>query len=242
MNTTSTQKHETRVRNLFDAKAATWSGKYDGILQFRRDLFLRHLDQYIDPGSRVLDFGCGSGDFLVEIARRGFRVTGLDLSPQMLHQCKQRIAEADVTADLICGRIEEQRELGGKFRAVVCSSVLEYVPEPIATLTQLRLCLGDDGHLIMTVPNSESSIRQRERWLQNLLPAFKVCGFVPCIREYVRYLETSVNRFTLAELDKAARQIGFELTQHLYYDPRTGTSNETSFAEADMLFSVVRRI
>ncbi len=38
----------------------------------------------IEPGTRVLDLACGHGRIALELARRGFRVTGLDLSPRSL--------------------------------------------------------------------------------------------------------------------------------------------------------------
>jgi len=48
------------------------------------------------PGSHVLDVGCGTGRHSVELARRGFRVTGLDLSPGMLEQAEAAARAAGV--------------------------------------------------------------------------------------------------------------------------------------------------
>ncbi|GGK22694.1 methyltransferase [Streptomyces camponoticapitis] len=46
------------------------------------------------PGSRVLDLCCGPGLFLVPLAARGYRVTGVDLSPAMLERAEAACREA----------------------------------------------------------------------------------------------------------------------------------------------------
>ncbi|MFE6029165.1 class I SAM-dependent methyltransferase [Streptomyces niveus] len=52
------------------------------------------------PGSRVLDLCCGPGLFLVPLAARGYRVTGVDLSPAMLERAEAACRAAEgTTAD-----------------------------------------------------------------------------------------------------------------------------------------------
>lgn len=53
-----------------------------------------------DRHARVLDLCCGPGLFVVPLARRGDRVTGVDLSPLMLRRAAAACAEAGVTARL----------------------------------------------------------------------------------------------------------------------------------------------
>lgn len=45
---------------------------------------------YLSPTSRILDIGCGAGRTTIPLARKGHQVTGIDLSPEMVHQaCRQ---------------------------------------------------------------------------------------------------------------------------------------------------------
>lgn len=53
------------------------------------------------PGARVLDQCCGVGTFTVPLARAGYRVTGVDLSPVMLARAKRTCDEAGIEAELV---------------------------------------------------------------------------------------------------------------------------------------------
>jgi len=50
----------------------------------------------VSPGASILDIGCGTGRHAAELARRGYRVTGVDISAGMLAQARQRAAAAQV--------------------------------------------------------------------------------------------------------------------------------------------------
>ena len=52
------------------------------------------------PGASLLDIPCGSGRHSVELARRGYRMTGLDLSADFLKAARARAAEAQAQVDL----------------------------------------------------------------------------------------------------------------------------------------------
>lgn len=56
------------------------------------------IEQEIGPDKslRVLDVGCGTGRHSIELAKRGYTVTGIDLSPFLLSRAKQKAADAGV--------------------------------------------------------------------------------------------------------------------------------------------------
>ncbi|HSV73419.1 MAG TPA: class I SAM-dependent methyltransferase [Chthonomonadales bacterium] len=53
------------------------------------------------PGARILDLGCGVGRHAVELALRGYRVTGVDLSEGMLAVARRRASEAGVEVEWV---------------------------------------------------------------------------------------------------------------------------------------------
>ncbi|MGY0216621.1 class I SAM-dependent methyltransferase [Endozoicomonadaceae bacterium StTr2] len=64
-------------------------------------LFLRDvpglLRQYAGPGNKALDYGCGTGLRMPFLEKLGFDVEGMDVEPEMLHQCRQNHPEFTAT-------------------------------------------------------------------------------------------------------------------------------------------------
>jgi SAM-dependent methyltransferase len=72
----------------------------------------------LEPPARILDLACGHGRHSLELARRGFRVAGLDLSEPSLAEARETAAAAGVELELVHG---DMRELPweGEFDAVL---------------------------------------------------------------------------------------------------------------------------
>ncbi len=52
-----------------------------------------------DRTKRILDIGCGTGRHAIELARRGYRVTGIDLAEGQLRRAREKATAASVTVD-----------------------------------------------------------------------------------------------------------------------------------------------
>ena len=52
-----------------------------------------------NKNARILDVGCGTGRHSIELAKRGYTVTGVDLSESQLHRAKTKATEQKVDVD-----------------------------------------------------------------------------------------------------------------------------------------------
>jgi SAM-dependent methyltransferase len=187
-----------QVRGLFDDKAASWPSKYNpgGRLAGRLTRLADAVAYHVPVGGRVLDLGCGSGELATALATSGMRTTGCDISPEML-----RIAAA--ASDHVADWIELEPDWrvlpfrAGVFDAVVASSVLEYVHDPMTVLRECHRVLRPGGFVICTVPDPRHPVRWLE-WLTDVVAREPVIRAAsrrwPRLDGYLTYLHISRHR------------------------------------------------
>ena len=80
-------------------------------------LFDREEQERNAPYGSVLDLGCGSGIWSVNLAQRGWDVTGVDVVPKAVQRADQRARETGVTARFIQGDVTalQPAEIGSGF-------------------------------------------------------------------------------------------------------------------------------
>lgn len=113
----------------------------------RLDLVARHKE----PG-RLLDVGCGKGEFLAEARKRGWAVSGVEPSEGLC-----AYARSAYSLDVRHGTLDQVRPAEpGSLDAVTLNHVLEHVDRPQALLSAIRPLLKPDGILFVEVPNCDS--------------------------------------------------------------------------------------
>jgi SAM-dependent methyltransferase len=85
------------------------------------ELVAREEDGCEPPYGRALDLGCGSAVWGVRLAKRGWRVTGVDIVERALRRARERVDEARVEMSLVHGDVTalRQADVGSGFRLVL---------------------------------------------------------------------------------------------------------------------------
>ena len=84
-------------------------------------------------GQRVLEVGFGTGELLIEMARRGMHVCGIDLSPAMHRVTARKMAHRGIQAPRVRALVQRAPFADGSFVTIVATFPAEYVASP-ATL------------------------------------------------------------------------------------------------------------
>ncbi|HKC05663.1 MAG TPA: methyltransferase domain-containing protein [Methylomirabilota bacterium] len=114
----------------------------------------------VGPGASLLDAGCGTGRYAVELARRGFVVTGIDRSPELLAEALRRPVEAGARVRFESGDLLTLPGRAG-FDAIVCRGVLNDLVEPAdraAAFGAFARALRPGGALLFDVRDWDASV------------------------------------------------------------------------------------
>ena len=109
------------------------------------DPYARFIDL---TGQPALELGCGDGDPILELRRRGLDVEGVDSSADMLAKCRRRADEAGIDVVLHHQRMEEL-DLPGRYRSIfLAGPTCNLLPDDgvvTEALTRIRKHLTSDG-------------------------------------------------------------------------------------------------
>ena len=114
--------------------------------------FLKFIPEYLgNPGSKVLDLGCGPGDYVDELSQSQYDVTGIDSSSEMIKQ-----AQTVQKGTFFNSSFTEVNQLDGPFDCAYCiGNSLSYLPSNLmrAFLKEITRLLSDKGYFLVQVVN-----------------------------------------------------------------------------------------
>ena len=105
----------------------------------------RMVAKYATPNAPILDAGCGTGLNLRHLPAGS---TGIDINPRNIELLRRRLPNHTVVE----GDVEAMPFADASFGTVLCTEVIEHIPDPSAALAEYRRVLQPGGVLIGSVP------------------------------------------------------------------------------------------
>jgi 2-polyprenyl-6-hydroxyphenyl methylase/3-demethylubiquinone-9 3-methyltransferase len=219
----------------FEAAAARWWDP-QGEMRPLHDLNPVRL-QYVERagplvGRKVLDVGCGGGLLAEAMARKGAKVTGIDLADDLLQVARLHALDGGVNVDYLLQSAEQHVvEHGGEYEIVTCMEMLEHVPDPTAVIDAMARLVPPGGHVFVSTLN-----RTFKAYAMAVVGAEYVLRLLPAgTHTYEKFIRPS-------ELRAWARAAGLGVSDivGLDYDPFARKATLTGDASVNYLMHLRR--
>ena len=120
----------------------------------RNHYVLKHFTPH--SGDKILDIGSGRGWFSLEMAKKGFDITAVDLSQKNL----DAINEKSERVKTYYGSAEELPFTEERFDWIVMNEVLEHLENPLLVLKHIQKFLTPLGKIFISVPYNENIVQE----------------------------------------------------------------------------------
>lgn len=116
---------------------------------------------HLRKGGRILDVGCGAGRHTIGLAKRGYRVTGLDLSKALLAEARKAARAAGVRPTFVQGDMRHMQYANAFEAAISMFTSFGYFDEPSEdrqVLRRIARALRPRGKFLMELFNRDSLV------------------------------------------------------------------------------------
>ena len=217
-------KDEKNISVMFDSIASKYDrmnhGMSLGIDRLWRRRFVRRLAKKLPEKAAVLDLACGTGDLTKALSEKGYQVTGLDISSEMMAIGREKCRYLSPKPNFVLGSAEQIPFPDDTFDAVTIAFGLRNFDHRARCLAEIRRVLKPGGQLAVL----EFAVPRNRHWNKIYLFYFK--NILPLIGRLVGsadaygYLVDSVLAFPRYEaLCDEFRRAGFLFPR---YKPYTG--------------------
>jgi 2-polyprenyl-3-methyl-5-hydroxy-6-metoxy-1,4-benzoquinol methylase/DNA-binding transcriptional ArsR family regulator len=151
-----------RSKNMvgyFNAVAREWDAHRNDILDgFDLDAeILKYIGK--DP---VADIGCGNGVLAETVAKKGFRVIGVDASPKMIEAARKRVQSVSVNSDFRIGECEHLPLRDNEVSTVLAVLVFHHLSNPQTALEECARAVKRGGSVIIADFDTHKSEKLRD--------------------------------------------------------------------------------
>ncbi|AIF69770.1 ubiquinone biosynthesis protein UbiE [Palaeococcus pacificus DY20341] len=137
-----------KIANRYDSWYLTKTGQYVDRTEKRLIFSMMHTKK-----GRALDLGCGTGNYTLELYKRGFNVVGTDLSFEMLKIAKTKLPNVPfIKANAYNLPFKDE-----SFDLVLSVTMFEFLKEPEKAVKEIYRVLKPNGEVVIGTMNGRSS-------------------------------------------------------------------------------------
>lgn len=115
------------------------------------------IESLVKSGASILEVAPGPGYLSIELARRGFNVTAVDISRDFVRIAKENAKEANVSVDFKKGNASDLPCHDETFDFIVCSAAFKNFKEPVKALHEMHRVLKHGGTALIIDMNREAT-------------------------------------------------------------------------------------
>ncbi|MCX7704680.1 MAG: class I SAM-dependent methyltransferase [bacterium] len=133
------------------------TGISDEMKRFREKQFMKFVKDFSLKGKKIIEIGCGAGEFLSIMGKTGVRAYGIEHNRELVEKCRKK--GLMVVKDFVAGRDHILKY--APFDGFVMMSYLEHLPDPCGILKGIYNNLKDNAAGIVEVPNFDMILRKK---------------------------------------------------------------------------------
>lgn len=186
----------------------------------------------IDERLNVLEIGCGEGGNLVPFAKRGCRVTGVDMAAIRIEQARALFEKFGLTGTFIAEDVFKLKELQHQFDLILIHDVIEHIEDKERFLDKVRLLCKPDGVVFVGFPAWQMPFGGHQQICSSrlashapyvhLLPRFLYTAFLKACSEkpgtIMELMDIKQSACSIERFIAATKRTGFSISsQQLYF-------------------------
>ncbi|MFW5647886.1 MAG: class I SAM-dependent methyltransferase [Candidatus Alkaliphilus sp. MAG34] len=144
---------------VFDKKAVDYDQWYESKLgRFADEVETKLAFSLFKPipGMKILDVGCGTGNFSIKLVEKGCRVVGIDISEEMLEKAREKAKLKNLDIDFLNMDAYSMNFPDENFDGVFSMAAFEFFNEPQKVYDEMYRVLKQNGYLLIGTINRQS--------------------------------------------------------------------------------------
>ncbi|ROL58221.1 class I SAM-dependent methyltransferase [Bacteroidetes/Chlorobi group bacterium Naka2016] len=144
---------------IFDLESQNYDSWYETKLgHFVDQIETQAVFDLLTPeeNMKILDVGCGTGNYSIKLAKLNCIVTGIDISEEMLKIAKRKSEAEQLPINFVHGNIESMPFESNSFDAVISVAVLEFVNNKAKAFEEIFRVVKPKGKIVVGFLNKES--------------------------------------------------------------------------------------